>query len=110
MLTWCGGSRGTKKASSRHRSLSPWRGRLKSGLDIKGLLCQPTSAVGRTTERAECPDLRSDKEVDQTSGTTEEEELINKLFCADRQSGREREYAAGLPAVVVPCGDTGYIV
>lgn len=63
---------------------------------------------GGTTERAEWPDLGSDKEVDQTSGTTEEEMLINKLFCADKQSGREREHAAGLPAVVVPCGDTGY--
>lgn len=63
---------------------------------------------GQTTERAEWPDLRSDREVDQTSGTTEEEMGINKLFCADRQGGREREHAAGLPAVVVPCGDTGY--
>lgn len=72
---------------------------------------QPTSAVGATDRRPNGrsgPDLRSYKKVDQTSGTTEEEMLINKLFCADKESGREREYAAGLPAVVVPCGDTGY--
>ena len=47
---------------------------------------QPTSAVGGAGGRpdaAEWPDLRSHKEVDQTSGTTEKDMLINKLFCAD---------------------------
>lgn len=71
---------------------------------------QPTSAVGATDRRPNGrsgPVLRSYKEVDQTSGATEEEMLINKLFCADKESGREGEHAAGLPAVVVPCGDTG---
>jgi len=72
---------------------------------------QPTSAVGATDRRPHGrsdPALRSYKEVDQTSGATEEMMLINKLFCAAKENEREREYAAGLPAVVVPCGDTGY--